>query len=211
MGKQYVGEATDLTGIPDGQFEFVAASHVLEHTANPLRALQEWKRVLEPDGMLLVVLPDKRASFDHKRPFTSFAHIESDFQSGTGEDDLTHLDEVSSLHDLGMDPRAGSQDRFRQRCEQNLSFRAMHHHVFSPEVSALMFSFLHLRILNISIERPYHIIGVAQKVDPGEHEPVRLHNLKVRANAEWANRDPFRRWGPASASGSADFSGRSAV
>jgi hypothetical protein len=66
-------------------------------------------------------------------------------------------------------------------------------------------------ILNISIERPYHIIGVAQKVDPAEHEPVRLYSLKVRANAGWTNRDPLRKWGPASASKSADPLGRSAV
>src|SRR6266481_1911809 len=58
-GKRFVAEACDLSMIPDGAYDFVLASHVLEHVANPLRALQEWKRVLVPEGTVLVIVPDK--------------------------------------------------------------------------------------------------------------------------------------------------------
>jgi len=50
-GKQFVAEASDLSMVPDETYDFVLASHVLEHIANPLRALQEWKRVLNPEEL----------------------------------------------------------------------------------------------------------------------------------------------------------------
>lgn len=191
--KQFVAEASDLSMVPNRAYDFVLASHVLEHIANPLRAMQEWKRVLIPGGTLLVVLPDKRGTFDHRRAFTSFNHIEADFQADTTENDLTHLNEVLELHDLDLDPPAGSRRQFQERCLQNYSIRAMHHHVFSPEMLVLMFNRVQMHVLNIAVERPYHIIGFALKVDTAENEQVRLHNLGfLNEGASWRKRDPFR-------------------
>jgi SAM-dependent methyltransferase len=191
--EQYVGEACDLSTIPSSKYDFVLASHVLEHVANPLCALREWERVLTPGGVLLVILPDKRATFDHRRPFTPFAHIEADFQNNTQDDDLTHLQELLSLHDIRLDPGVSSWQEFRERCLQNASVRGMHHHVFSPETLILMFAHCGMRVLSISIERPYHIVGFAQKADPSEQEQVRLHDLTFLSEAaEWKRQDPLR-------------------
>ncbi len=163
FGKRYVSDACDLPAIADASYDFVVASHVLEHLANPLRALHEWKRVVKRGGVLLILVPDRRNTFDHKRPFTSFEHIEADFLANTKEGDLTHLDEVLSLHDLRMDPGAGSREHFLGRCLRNAEIRAMHHHVFSSEVMAAMFARLAMRVLSISFEPPYHIVGFACK------------------------------------------------
>jgi SAM-dependent methyltransferase len=163
FGKRYVTDARDLSAIADASYDFVVASHVLEHLANPLRALHEWKRVLRPGGVLLILVPDRRNTFDHKRPLTPFEHIESDFLANTQEDDLTHLDEVLALHDLTLDPGAGSREQFSERCLRNAEVRAMHHHVFSAEVVSAMFARLNMPVLSISFERPYHIIGFACK------------------------------------------------
>jgi SAM-dependent methyltransferase len=168
--------------VPDATYDFVLASHVLEHVANPLRALQEWKRVLNPGGTVLVVVPDKRGTFDHRRAFTPFDHIEADFIAKTPEDDLTHLDEILSLHDLALDPPAGSRHQFRERCLQNHSIRAMHHHVFSTETLALMFTRLQMPVLTATIESPYHIVAFAQKADPAEQKLVRLPNLRFQTS-----------------------------
>jgi SAM-dependent methyltransferase len=170
FGKRYVAEACDLLAIPDASYDFLVASHVLEHIANPLRALQEWKRVLKPGAALLILVPDRRNTFDHRRPFTSFEHIESDFLAHTREDDLTHLDEILSLHDLKLDPGAGSREQFVGRCLRNDEIRAMHHHVFSSEVLAAMFVRLNMRVLNFSFERPDHIVFFARKTGPTEQE-----------------------------------------
>lgn len=129
-GMQYIHDATNLASIEDRSYDFLLASHILEHVANPLRALAEFHRVVKPSGYLLIAVPDRRHTFDHRRPVTSFAHLEADLTADTGESDLTHLDEILSLHDLDMDPLAGSPEEFRTRCLRNAETRCMHHHVF---------------------------------------------------------------------------------
>jgi SAM-dependent methyltransferase len=129
-GVQYIHDVTDLGSIAEGSYDFLLASHILEHVANPLRALHEFHRVVKPDGYLLIAVPDRRHTFDHRRPVTSFAHLEADLEANTRESDMTHLDEILSLHDLEMDPLAGSPEEFRARCMRNAEVRCMHHHVF---------------------------------------------------------------------------------
>jgi len=192
LGKQLIVEACDASGISDEAYDFVAASHVLEHVANPLRALEEWKRILRPFGTILVVVPHKAGMFDHSRPFTTFDHIRKDFESYVTEADLTHLREILDLHDLKLDPPAGSPEQFRERCLQNLLKRAMHHHVFSPELLIGMFSFLQMQILNIAVERPYHIVVHAMKGSQDSGNNVHLENAAfLEATADWRNHDPF--------------------
>jgi SAM-dependent methyltransferase len=162
LGKQFVAEATDLSSISGRKYDFILASHVLEHIANPLRALEEWQRTLRPNGILLIIVPDKRRTFDHQRPFTTFKHIEADFQNDTPETDLTHLEEILALHDLALDPNAGDASQFRNRCFMNFKVRAMHHHVFTPELLRRMLERVYMKVLSVGIERPHHIIGLAQ-------------------------------------------------
>lgn len=166
LGQECLAEASNLSNIPDSTYDFVLASHVLEHVANPLLALLEWNRVLVPGGAILVMVPDKRNTFDHRRSITTFEHIEADFQANTGEDDLTHLDEILALHDLNLDPGAGSPKEFRERCIQNARFRAMHHHVFDPQLLQRMFERLGMRALVAGFEGPCHVVGFAQKLVP---------------------------------------------
>jgi SAM-dependent methyltransferase len=129
-GMQYIHDATNLGSIGDKSYDFVLASHILEHVANPLRALGEFHRVLRPNGYLLIAVPNQKGTFDHRRPVTSFAHLEADLVANTAEDDLTHLEEILALHDLEMDKPAGSPEDFRARCLRNAEVRCMHHHVF---------------------------------------------------------------------------------
>jgi SAM-dependent methyltransferase len=189
LGKQFIGEACAASGIADESYDFVAASHVLEHLANPLRALQEWKRILRPAGSILVVVPHRAGTFDHRRPFTTFGHIRADFESDMNETDLTHLQEILELHNLDLDPPAGSSEQFRERCLQNVSNRAMHHHVFSPEVLVEMFSFLQMRVLNLAVERPYHIIVQARKQCQGDVSAA--NSVFLSAEAAWRKQNPF--------------------
>jgi SAM-dependent methyltransferase len=163
LGKEFIVDACDVSSLADECYDFIAASHVLEHVANPLRALAGWKRLVKPSGTILLVLPDKASTFDHRRPYTTFEHIKSDFENDVSEADLTHLEEVVALHDRKLDPPAGTQEQFRQRCLQNASMRAIHHHVFSPTLLVEMFTFLEMKIINLTLELPYHIIVHSQR------------------------------------------------
>jgi SAM-dependent methyltransferase len=192
FARQYVAEASELSQIPEGTYDFLLAAHVLEHVANPLRALAEWRRVLAPRGALLVIVPDQRGTFDHLRAPTTFEHVEADFRNNTTEGDLTHVDEILASHDLALDPGAGSIEQFRQRCLNNAAVRALHHHVFVPEVLVRMFSRVQMRVLSVAIERPVHIIVFAQRVDAAEREQAERQNLKFLAEtAEWRKHDPL--------------------
>jgi SAM-dependent methyltransferase len=129
-GRNIYCDGSDLTSIADDSYDCVLSSHNLEHFANPVKALYEWKRVLRPNGTLILVLPYYKETFDHFRQPTSVDHMFEDFDNRIGEDDLTHLPEILEKHDLAKDPGAGSLENFRERSLANLSNRCLHHHVF---------------------------------------------------------------------------------
>jgi SAM-dependent methyltransferase len=135
-GRQFIAEASALSAIADGAYGCLLSSNCLEHVANPLRALREWVRVVEPGGALLLVLPNPASNFDHRRPVTAFEHLLDDERRGTGEDDLTHLPEILALHDLARDPWAGGREAFERRSRDNLRHRGLHHHVFDAALLA---------------------------------------------------------------------------
>jgi SAM-dependent methyltransferase len=137
-GRQFIAEATQLEGIESGRYQFLLSSNCLEHVANPLKALREWMRVLEPGGVFLLVLPNPQSNFDHRRPVTRFEHLLDDDIQGVGEDDLTHLAEVLALHDLDRDPWAGGRENFTRRSRDNLVHRGLHHHIFDAALIAQM-------------------------------------------------------------------------
>jgi SAM-dependent methyltransferase len=85
----------DATALPfrDDSLAYVASSHVLEHVANPIAAFAEWYRVLRPGGIIYLVVPDRRYTFDHQRPLTTVAHLVDDFERGTTQSDATHIDD----------------------------------------------------------------------------------------------------------------------
>ena len=64
-----------LVAIDAQSVDYVIASHVLEHLAEPLGLLEEIDRVLKPGGLLLILLPDRRRTFDSKRPATSLDEL----------------------------------------------------------------------------------------------------------------------------------------
>lgn len=161
-GRVYFGEGSDLRAIASETYDFVLSSHMLEHSANPLRALGEWRRVLKTDGGLILVLPHKDGTFDHKRPVTTMEHIVSDFERNMGEDDLTHIPEVIELHDLSRDFGVTSA-AFRDRVQKNPQIRSVHHHVFDTFLAARLVNRAGFALVAMEALRPYHILIVARK------------------------------------------------
>jgi SAM-dependent methyltransferase len=52
------GDAQDLPGVEPATFDFVSASHVLEHLDSPIRALARWMAVLKPGGYMVITVPE---------------------------------------------------------------------------------------------------------------------------------------------------------
>jgi SAM-dependent methyltransferase len=162
-GEQHIVDATAMDELPSSAYDFVLSSHMLEHTANPILALSEWRRLLKDDGTLVLVLPDKRHTFDHHRPVTTMEHLVADFNARMTEDDLTHVPEVLSLHDFARDPEAGDVASFKLRCMLNFENRCLHHHVFDAQLVTQLVKYVGLSVHEVEEVSPHHILLLARK------------------------------------------------
>jgi SAM-dependent methyltransferase len=72
-----------LSSLPTESQDFVIASHILEHLSDPLGQLAEIHRVLRIGGVALILLPDRRYTFDHRRSATPLEHVIEDHRAGT--------------------------------------------------------------------------------------------------------------------------------
>lgn len=160
-GKNIFRDASNLSSIASHTYDFILSSHNLEHFANPVKALQEWKRVTQPGGGLILVLPNHARTFDRRRTPTNVDHMFEDFERDTQEDDLSHLPEILEKHDLSLDPGAGSAEEFRRRSLDNFNNRCLHHHVFDKTNSRELLTRCGMNVLAVE-SAAYHIFLLAR-------------------------------------------------
>lgn len=80
-----------LLPFPTASLDYLCASHVIEHLPNPTYGMLEWHRVLRPGGLLYLVIPDKRFTFDVARATTSAEHLITEFRAGVTEPTPDHV------------------------------------------------------------------------------------------------------------------------
>jgi SAM-dependent methyltransferase len=146
LGKQFIGEATNIDALTSKQYDFVISSNCLEHIANPLKAIKSWLSALKAKGYIMLILPNKQSNFDHRRKYTSFSHLLEDYKNDVGEDDMAHFDEI--ITDLDID-KAGIDDKewFIERSKHNYENRCFHHHVFNKNSVIEIYQFFNLDVL----------------------------------------------------------------
>lgn len=59
----------------DNTVDFVINAHVLEHFWDPIKALNEWMRVIKPGGYIFMIIPHKERTFDKDRPRTTLNEL----------------------------------------------------------------------------------------------------------------------------------------
>lgn len=64
------GSLVDLIGQTE-RYDYIFASHVIEHVTDVVRFLSDCERLLKPDGVLVLAVPDKRFCFDVLRPVST--------------------------------------------------------------------------------------------------------------------------------------------
>jgi SAM-dependent methyltransferase len=163
-GRQIITDATNLSAINDNQYEFLLSCHNLEHIANPIKAILEWKRVLKTDSFIVLVLPNKWHTYDINRPFTKIRHLIDDFENNIQETDDTHAQEVIEMFDVHLDSTVTSLKEHIKRTAQNFDNRVMHHHVFDVELIKDVFKYVEIEYIDSEIFDPYHIVVVGQKI-----------------------------------------------
>jgi hypothetical protein len=81
----------------------------------------------------------------------------------TPEDELTHLEEILTLHDLALDPPAGNLAAFEKRSRANFQNRCLHHHVFDLRLIPELFDYFGLETVLLTTAKPFHLIGIGRK------------------------------------------------
>lgn len=65
----------DLLPFEDETYDYVIASHVLEHFFDPAKTLKEWLRVVKPGGYVFVILPHAWRVPDEHRPADTIENL----------------------------------------------------------------------------------------------------------------------------------------
>lgn len=157
----YVTDAANLSFAADETLDFVCSSHVLEHIANPLKAIVEWKRVIKKGGIIYAGVPDKRYTFDHKRARTPLSHLIDDFEKDISQADKTHVSEFLEKWDkkgICGEIREQSLDDVRNNPES-----LVHHHVWIVNDVKEIFKYMDLRIVYGPVLRHGTIYITGQK------------------------------------------------
>jgi SAM-dependent methyltransferase len=173
-GADNVDIISDATSIPvaDKTFDYVFSSHCLEHCANPLKALFEWKRVIKPGGTLFLVLPHCDRTFDRYREKTTLNHVIADYDTLTHDHDYSHIDEIkegwSKLDDIELMTRDFERDwgfpmwDFESRMKHD----TIHYHVWTQNEMIDVLKYIGMKILyvaDIVPERHDSFLIVSQK------------------------------------------------
>ncbi|KAF2990050.1 class I SAM-dependent methyltransferase [Methylocystis sp. MJC1] len=99
----FIGSACDIDSIVSskcvlGSFDYIISSHNFEHLPNPILFLQGCSKVLKPNGILSMALPDKRASFDYFRPHSITADWVAAYYEKRDRPSAQQLFAQTSLH-----------------------------------------------------------------------------------------------------------------
>lgn len=162
-GYQYIQEASELKNIPLDSYDFLLSSHSLEHIANPIKALKKWHTLLKSNGELVLILPDKKNTFDIKRPYTSMEHLINDYKQNVDEHDTTHFEEILLHHSSAKNEKRISKEMTKELLQNNYINRRAHHHVFNFETIREMLVYCGFDTIYQQEASPFHLITIAKK------------------------------------------------
>lgn len=92
-------DAETFETINPESLDFILSAHVIEHLKNPFGSILRGLDRLKAGGVYVIVIPDKRFTFDRNRPLTTYEHLMRDLESG-GEDTMqeAYLEHIRYVH-----------------------------------------------------------------------------------------------------------------
>src|SRR5437763_6623860 len=88
-----IDDGERLATVADASQDFIIANHFLEHCEDPIGTIETHLRKAKPGGILFYAVPDKRYTFDFRRPVTTLEHMVSDHEHGPARSRNQHYDE----------------------------------------------------------------------------------------------------------------------
>lgn len=154
-------------------YDYIIASHMIEHTTDFLGFLQDCFNLLKPDGILRLAVPDKRYCFDHFRDVTGLAEVINNYYQpsalqSVGSVAEYHLNVVKYKDNISWCRPAGTEEssdkhyvfvhsvddakRIMRLVHEKKEYRDIHHYVFTPLSFELLIMDLRiLELLNLEI------------------------------------------------------------
>jgi SAM-dependent methyltransferase len=133
-----IDDGEQLSSIPEESQDFIVANHFLEHTENPIGTIETHLGKLKPGGVLFYAVPDKRFTFDFRRPVTPIEHMIADYEQGPERSRAEHyrewcrlvIDEESDA--VGSPDQAASEEWVERRARELEDAKySIHMHVWT--------------------------------------------------------------------------------
>ncbi len=132
--------------------DFIIAAHVIEHTPKPVQAIVESYRTLKKGGQLVLIVPDKRHTFDRPREITTLQHLITDYEDYDRSRDLEHYYDFFLKVKRTKDAKEQAEQYYKEG-------RDTHFHVWDPA------SFHELLTYIVSNYAPYNSFEIKPRVD----------------------------------------------
>ena len=133
-----VDDGEKLATIADESQDFIVANHMLEHTEDPVGTILNHLSKLRPGGVLFYAVPDKRYTFDFRRPLTPIEHMFDDHDEGPERSRAEHFREWCRLvideesPSVGTAEQAASPEWVEERAQQlEAQGYSIHMHVWT--------------------------------------------------------------------------------
>jgi SAM-dependent methyltransferase len=159
-----VSDLETMRGIGPESQDFIIANHVMEHVEDPLKALRSISRVLRPNGIAYLALPEKRSTFDKNREITSLEHLIRDHEEGPDWSLPGHYEEWVRVVD-GLTGEAHAN-----KVQAMLDLRSnIHFHVWDFAAMLELFSYIereesfHLGIENATLNNLVEVVWILRK------------------------------------------------
>lgn len=165
---EQVEDGEKLTSIADESCDFVIANHVIEHTRNPIGAIENMFRVLKPNGILYMAVPDKRFTFDAERAVTSYEHLKRDYFEAPEWSEAEHyLDWITGVGKVTDESKAARRASQIQAGRANIHFHVWTQREFIELVLNLRRDFQLPLEIEAMIKNSLELVVVLRKADLG--------------------------------------------
>ncbi len=151
LGKKVVKADADNLPFENNQFNFLISAHCLEHCPDTIATLKEWKRVVKKDGLIILILPHGKRTFDNGRAITSLKHHIIDHKNNVDIYDEEPLNEWEKISLINANPK-WLKNTNATKPDGSLNFRWMaengliHYHVWTQNEIADLGRYLEMKI-----------------------------------------------------------------
>jgi SAM-dependent methyltransferase len=121
-----IDNAEKLSKFNNQSLDFIIANHFIEHCQDPIGTVINMTKKLRSGGILYFAIPDKRYTFDVKRPVTPYMHLLDEHFRPTAEMKFKHFLEASEF----LDHQTGKNIEPRAKQLMEIGY-SIHYHVWA--------------------------------------------------------------------------------